>query len=198
MHSILTGHPAVSAAQQEVDAARKQAVEMLERVDEAQAEYERAKKEALNRGEVHSPPLVPVASREVRSHLESRLAGTVAALDQALKAAAHPLLGQLHSREVELIARAARTKVADLGPLASELQDLATAQQVLQVDAARRDYATVGKVPTGVLSGESALAALVTGRSVIVEPVTAKAAPEPTGQVFPGASRRLSDAAVAR
>ena len=196
MHTILTSHPAVAAAQRDVDAARQQAVEMQERAEEAQAEYERAKKDALNRGEVHSPPLVPVASREVRSHVESRVAVTVDALDRALKTAAHTLLGQLHARELELLTRAAKTRVGALGPLASELEDLAAAGQVLRLDAARRNYATVGKAPV-VLIRQAALTALATGREVLGAPPLVKPPSGSTGQVFPSAPRAMSDAAVA-
>lgn len=185
MHAIVTEDPTVAAAMAVVAEAKEQADDMRRLSAEAHAAYEREKRAALDRGEVHSPPLLPVASREVKEHLETRLTSAMLALEQVYGRLAPQLVARLEARERELLAKAVTVKVRELEPIVAEIRTLSVDRKTLLSPSGRREYAQGrGGSPGVTVTAGAVVEVALTGGSLIGQTPEQPAAPQPPRQML--------------
>jgi hypothetical protein len=184
VHAIVKDDPVIKGALAGLAEARAVNADLQARSDAAHAEFEAARQAALDRGEVHSPPLEPVASSEVRHHLASREQIAEDAFASALTGSAVRLAPALAAREAEVLATAAETKPSALGPLVEEVVLLQQSLRLLTSRAAARSYAHRESLPASDVTLAAVIDAALSGTSLLGELPGEKTHGGHTGQVF--------------
>jgi hypothetical protein len=124
MHRIVSTHPAVTEARDNLATARANLEAYEAKVAAAHATYDADVKAALDRGETHCPPMVPLPTAEVKAHVANRLRVAEEHYESTLNRLAVELIPRFEARELELLADVPKTKAGALGPVVDEIAQL--------------------------------------------------------------------------
>lgn len=174
MHQIVTEHPAVKAADEQVREAEQNARNYAAKVAAARATYAAEQQAALDRGETHSPRLEVIPDDVLRQHLDNRWKQADLARTATLERVAAAVIVQLEQREAELLKS---TKPEALQRAAVEIEELRAARSAMLAHhrrAGRRHVAGEWPPPiafdepsTGPITAGTVLDAALAGRSLL-------------------------------